>query len=257
MCRVCRWVHPLVEHSSRYSGHNSTPKTKEKGYGMEYLMANSTPADDVQINIPDAIHLVAVEGDTAKRLSDLSLYQSDLNFGIEALNLLEKLAESEKIHREALWRVAILHYMKCFGGQRVRFALEPLTIYRDSPPEAMESFNYFKTLRNKHFVHDENSYSQSIPGAALNDGSKAYKVEKIVCFAARAETLVSANYGNLYSLLIEALNWVNKEFDKQCNALTAELEKLSYKDLKEMRSLQYVPPSLEDLSKARKKPNGL
>ena len=74
-------------------------------------------------------------------------------------------------------------------------------------------FDYFKNLRNKHFIHDENSYAQSLPGAVLNKGNKPFKIEKIICVNTVAETLEQENYSNLQLLIEKARDWVDKEFE--------------------------------------------
>jgi len=58
-------------------------------------------------------------------------------------------------------------------------------------------------------VHDENAYAQGNPGAILNDGTKPYKIEKIVCFVVVGETLDQIAYANLKLLLAQALAWAN------------------------------------------------
>ena len=115
-------------------------------------------------------------------------------------------------------------------------------------------FEYFKDLRNKHFVHDENSYAQSIPGAVLNNGTKNYKIEKIVCLAAFSATLEQGNYSNLKLLIEKAKAWVVAEFDSLCERLTGALEKESYEDLLERDAITCRVPSVDEVSRARKAP---
>lgn len=82
------------------------------------------------------------------------------------------------IVRQSLWRSAIVHFGKCFGKSASRFQLNPNAIWKGNQ-SALEAFKYYKDLRNKHVVHDENSYAQSIPGAILNNGKKPYKIGDI------------------------------------------------------------------------------
>lgn len=82
--------------------------------------------------------------------------------------------------------------MKCFGDAGARFQLDAARVYRGRPADALTAFTYFKDLRNKHMVHDESSYAQSVPGAVLNDGSQPHKVEKIVCLSMIGHTLEPA-----------------------------------------------------------------
>jgi len=114
------------------------------------------------------------------------------------------------------------------------------------------AFDYFLMLRNKHIVHDENSYAQSIPGAAINRGDKDYKVEKIICLAAHGNTLEQANYSNLKLLIERALTWVISEFDKCCDLLTSELESLSYQELAEKPDVSYQVPDVGDIGGNRR-----
>lgn len=168
---------------------------------------------------PDAVKVVMIDGPEAKRLADLFLHKEDLEFADACLDAINQTPESPLVAREALWRSAIVHFMKCFGNS-ARFQLSAAKIYKGESPEALMAFEYFKDLRNKHFVHDENSYAQSIPGAVLNNGTRGYKIEKIICFAAFGATLEQGNYGNLKLLIGKARTWVVSEFDSLCSHLS-------------------------------------
>jgi hypothetical protein len=218
---------------------------KRKGWQMEFY-STSESEHGLQIDgIPDGSKVIAINGYKAHRLSDLALHQQDLRFSLEALDTLNQAPNDSPFIQEALWRTAIIHFIKCFG-EGARFQLSAPKIYKGKPPEAIEAFTYFKALRNKHVAHDESAYAQSVPGAVLNDGSKPYRVEKIVCFSARAATLVQGNFANLRLLVSDALSWVNAEFDKLCNELTTELEALSDDELATKGPLQYRVPTVDE-----------
>jgi len=117
---------------------------------------------------PDAVKVIAVEGWRSKRLADLALHKDDLEFADSCLDAINVSPEEPFVIREALWRSAIVHFMKCFGDSGARFQLSSVKILNGELPEVSMAFEYFKDLRNKHFVHDENSYAQSLPGAILN-----------------------------------------------------------------------------------------
>lgn len=220
---------------------------------MEYFPVTSTP-DGVQIDgIPDGTKVVGLYGPIAKRLADLALHKVDLQFADAALDAINSVPAEPPIAREAIWRSAIVHYLKCFG-KGSRFKLSAAKIYKAEPKEAMLAFDYFKSLRNLHLVHDVNGYSQSIPGAVINDGSKSYKVEKVVTFSAAANTLEQGNYRNLKLLIQGALKWVTAEYDMLCKRITKELEGKSYKELASMKSLTYKVPTLDELSKKKNAP---
>ncbi len=201
---------------------------------------------------PDAVRLIKLDDPKARRVSDLLLHRYDLEFADACLEEINKAPVDPPIMREALWRSAIVHFAKCFGSSAARFQLSREKIYKGEPPEAKQVFEYFQHLRDKHVVHDENSYSQSIPGAVLNRGDKPYKIEKILCLGAHANTLEQGNYNNLKLLIQKALAWVVAEFDTCCDVVTKELEALPYEDLLKRPEVTYRVPSAEEIGDNRK-----
>ena len=203
---------------------------------------------------PDAVKVISIGGPLAKHLSDLALHKADLEFADKSLDAINLAPEEPFEFREALWRSAIVHFLKCFGSSGARFQLSSKKILKAEPPEAQIVFDYFKNLRNKHLVHDENSYAQSIPGAILNDGSKDYKIEKVVCLASIAVTLSQDNYSNLKRLIQQSYAWVIAEFDKLADSITNDLEKESYEKLLSKEPMKYYVPSNDDIDKNRNLP---
>lgn len=203
---------------------------------------------------PEGIKVISLNGPRAQRLADLALHKSDLQFADDCLVAINTAPEQPPVVREALWKCAIVHVFKCFGDAGVRFQISAEKVLKGEAPEATLAFNYFKSLRNKHMVHDENSYSQSLPGAILNNGSKSYKVEKIVCFATNAVTLVPENYSNLKLLIEKAHAWVVAEFDRLCDVMTSELEAQTHEQLLSQPSMTFRAPADEDLHRSRRAP---
>jgi hypothetical protein len=201
---------------------------------------------------PDAVKVIQIDSPDAVRLSDLALHKADLEFADRCLEAINTVPEEPHVLRESLWRSSIIYFLKCFGNSKARFRLTTDEVLREEPPEAIEAFRYFKSLRDKHLVHDENSYAQSIPGAVLNNGSKDYKIEKIVCFSASSVTLEQGSYGNLKLLIGRSLSWVTQEFDQLCDKLTEVLEKETYATLAARPDLTYTVPTLEELHKNRR-----
>jgi hypothetical protein len=226
-----------------------------QGWGaMEHLEISLRESGMHIEGFPDAEKVIRIEGPRAKRLSDLALHKADLDFAENCLDAISLAAEEPHVIREALWRSSIVHFLKCFGNAEARFQLSAVRILKGEPSEAMMAFNYFKGLRNKHLVHDENSYAQSIPGAILNKGNKSYKIEKIVCFAAIAGTLAQENYNNLKLLIQKSRSSVIAEFDQLCETLTKDLEKEPYDKLCAKESLTYRKPTIDELHKNRNAP---
>jgi hypothetical protein len=154
--------------------------------------------------------------------------------------------------RSALWRSAVIHFIKCFGESRARFQLSAERIFAGRPPEAMVAFQFFRDLRNKHLVHDENSYAQSIAAAVLNKGDKNYKIEKIVCISTIADVLGQENWANLKLLIDTTYSWVVAEFDSLTALITKDLEAQTYEVLSQMEGVEYHVPTVDEMGIRRR-----
>lgn len=208
----------------------------------------------LHINIegfPDAVKVIRVDGGKAKQLADLALHKWDLEFAADCLSNINNVPEEPRVISQALWRSAVVHFMKCFGHSKARGQLNAKTIFKGNKL-ALENFAYFTDLRNKHLVHDENSYLQAISGAILNNGTKSYKIEKVVCSNFLAETLGQDKYSNFDLLIKTTLLWVTEKSDTICNELTADLEAESYEDLLARGAIAYKLPRLDEVGKTRK-----
>jgi len=199
---------------------------------------------------PDAVKFIALHGTDAERLADLNLNKVDLDFSSECLTQLNDPAGNPEIVRKALWRSAIIHYIKCFATG-VRFKLDYEIIYKGEPSAALEFFKYFDSLRDKHISHDVNAYLQSLPGAVLNPLTKPQKIEKVVCANFLVVTLDQINFSNFNLLIQKARTWVVAEFDSLCEKITKELEVYSYEELLKRDPVTYSVP--KDVSKPRKR----
>jgi hypothetical protein len=202
---------------------------------------------------PDAVKVLKITGPKSRRLADLALHNVDLDFALACLEAINHTPDEPYLLREVLWQGAIVHYIKCFGQSKSRFSLNPKTVYKGDA-EAFEPYKYFDSLRNKHLVHDENSYTQCLPGAILNRKGMDYKIAKIVCSSAVVGTLGQENYNNLHLLATRARAWVIAQFDELCSVLTSELELKSYDELLAMEGMAYMAPGADDVHKPRAAP---
>lgn len=148
---------------------------------------------------------------------------------------------------------SITQYMKCFGSSASRGQLSAEKILKGAAL-GLEIHNYFKDLRNKHIIHDENDVAQCWPGAAINNGEKSYKIEKIITFSLTADTLLKESYSNLDKLITMSLDWVKDEYEKVCISLTSELETVPYQDLINRESVAHRKPEIDDVGIARERP---
>ena len=213
------------------------------------------PAADTALTLieglPDAAHFIELEGHLAKQIAHLALHKEDLDFVLDLLRQIN--AVEDQVVKEALWELAIIRFIKCFVGGSARIQLDESTIMAKTPG-AMAVFRFFKDLRNKHFGHDENSYTQCTPIAALNDGQKTFKIEKIVTVNARGITLDQPSYANLELAAKQSLEWVIAKFDALCAQLTVELEKDTMENLLKRPKIMIRSPEVVEIGARRKNP---
>jgi len=217
---------------------------------MEQFSIKKT-ADGFHIDgFPDAVKVLRITGPMSQRLADLALHRADLDFGLECLVAINRRPEEAYVVRQALWRSAIVHFIKCFGQSDSRFSLDAKKVYKGDSG-APEPFAFFESLRNKHLVHDENSFAQCLPGAVLNKKGLDHKIAKIVCLSMIGDTLNQDNYNNLHLLATGARQWVVAQFDGLCELLTADLEPKSYDDLFAVDGVTYTAPGAADVHTSR------
>ncbi len=198
---------------------------------------------------PDAVKVAMLDGSKARRLTHLALHRADLLFARECLSALAG-GHREPI-RSALWISALVCYFKCFGQSNARGCLNASKIYAHNEI-ALESFTFFKNMRDKHYVHDANPFVQAIPGALVNAETQERKIAKIVTFSARADILDQDTFTNLRLLIEGAERWVVRYYDELCEVLTKELEQKSHPELLAFPDMKYSKPEPTDAGTERK-----
>ncbi|WP_310463422.1 hypothetical protein [Sphaerotilus sp.] len=217
---------------------------------MEYFAITKTANGFHVEGFPDAVKVLLIAGPKIRRLADLALHKVDLDFTLECLETINTTPDEPHTLRRALWHSAIVHFIKCFGQSESRFSLDAKVVYK-ADPGAFEPYKYFDSLRNKNLVHDENSYTQCLPGAILNKKGMDHKIAKILCLSVVGETLGQENYQNLHLLATRARDWVVGQFDELCNLITRELEPTLYEELLAMEGITYTVPGADDVHKPR------
>ena len=217
---------------------------------MERFEIDGTDSGFHIMGFPDAAKVLKLFGHKAQQISELASHRNDLLIALASLEGINDVAPESSLVRQGLWRSAVEHCMKCFSDSKARSRLDPKKVFKGDS-EALEVCEYFRSLRNKHIAHDESAYVQFIPGAVLNRPSAKYKIAKIVCFGAVAETLDQGNYGNLHKMITETLSHIDARFESLCGNLTTELEARSYGELAAMEEMTYSKPELEDIGKSR------
>ena len=199
---------------------------------------------------PDATKVKKLSGHKAQQLSELTSHWNDLQIALASLEGINVVPPDNSLLRQSLWRSAIQHWVKCFSDSAARSRLDEKKVFKGNSV-ALELYDYFKKLRNKHIAHDDNPYMQCIPGVALNRPNEKNKIAKIVCFSAVAETLDQGNCNNLQKMVLDTLSHIAARFNSLCGNLAAELEARPYGELAAMEELTFSKPELEDIGKSR------
>ncbi|POW57004.1 hypothetical protein C3408_11895 [Candidatus Pantoea alvi] len=210
--------------------------------------------------IQDADKAFTIPKELSKKLVDLHYHLTDLDISISSLNYILNNQKIENFVKESLWRSAIIHFTKCFTHQVTkkediplsRARLDEAQLFSNLDPIALESFKYFKLLRNKHIVHDETAHLNSIPAVILNNGEKEFKVERVICIGMLAETLDQPSFSNLYNLVKSTRSFLIKEFDEECNRLKLMFENYSDEDFTNLDILTVTFLSKDEMKKPRK-----
>ena len=115
-------------------------------------------------NILPGSKAVKMPTDTMKRQKmqhqfiSFFLNKADIESGIDYLNCIS--LNNHFRANEGLFVGALSSYFKCFQSNGARVALDEGAFKRFSPPLSDE-FDRFKSWRNKHYIHDENSMIQA------------------------------------------------------------------------------------------------
>jgi hypothetical protein len=197
---------------------------------------------------PAAEKAIKLDGFEAERLAHLLLHMRDLEFAGECLVQIRSEPLLPSVVREALWRAAIVHYMKCFGSG-ARFSLDHQKFLEDGLPRQVHDF--FRDLRRKHVVHDENPYLQSVPMAVISPLGQTPKVQDIVVMTVASETLTEGHLGNLDLLIGRALHWVREEFDRLRQRVHRMTDELDHAELLQCEQAAFRVPTAADVERRR------
>ncbi|MCH8848509.1 MAG: hypothetical protein IIC32_06000 [Chloroflexi bacterium] len=219
---------------------------------MEPLNFDKTPEGFHITDYPDAAKVIRLTGARARRLSHYGGHLYDLGFVTDCLSAINE--QEGFIVREALWHSAVIHFVKCFQSSAGRrYKLRFKAVYKGDSG-AKEPFEYFQSLRNKNIVHDENGYSQCLPGAVLNGPDAELKVPKVIFMTVVASTLGQDDWSNLHMLATRARDWISGSVDELSDAITEELNQLTYEELDGRPALEYSKPGPDDLGVTKAQP---
>jgi hypothetical protein len=115
----------------------------------------------------------------------------------------------------------------------------------------MDVFQYYKDLRDKHIIHDENPYSQAFTAVALNTKDSQFKVADIVSLSMNILTTDKEHIQSFSQLVQFTYEWVKIKHEELHNKLGAEYEKKDYETLLLLPDVIYQKPNADKVSEKR------
>ncbi len=200
---------------------------------------------------PGALPFFRIDNPRVRRFADLALHRKDLDFALRSLEFIGTQSKIDEHLREALWRSAVVHYFKCFGHSAARFQLQARQVYKDQPPTALQAFEHFQNLRDKHYIHDENAFQQCTVAVAVGDGKKYCKVAAVIPFMVTVNVCTDENVACMRQLITCAIAWVDAESRKRETELRTHLETLSHEELTRHPGISVYVPGADDTGNRR------
>ncbi|MDA1090283.1 MAG: hypothetical protein O3A85_08235 [Proteobacteria bacterium] len=208
---------------------------------------------------PTADRVVRMVGKQALKLAALRLHESDLKFchdAMQQLGLIDKLLPTGANNksdmnahtlRTALWTSILVKYFSCFGSGKRSLRLNAEDVLKDEAPEALEIFQFFKDLRDKHIVHDVNNYNYSETGAVLEADGTLLDILSVTIRVVDGDDA----YQNMFNLIEVTRTFVSAWSEKMLSDLFAELGEISPNEILIWDVMEYEKPQPADIAKAR------
>lgn len=115
----------------------------------------------------NALKQSQLSGPIAKKVATLSLHHFDISFCERILREhSSKFVDEYNDLTLALWIAVLSKFMSCFQNSKARPRLDPRKVY-GANSAALQDFELLLDLRNKHIIHDENSYYNVVAFAWL------------------------------------------------------------------------------------------
>lgn len=199
--------------------------------------------------------VVAVPDDLGKRLAHFGLHQIDLQQAVEYLDELDQRGyprNGGETICQALWHSALVALFKCFGNSNARTSLQAEDIYTD--PEQFATFNYWKALRNKNVVHDDNDVTQAWVVAMIRNPGYEPPVDSLRQFARAGVTVGADNTETLRGLIERATEHVRAEADKEEAKVREALNAMTYEELDALPPVRVTETTDETIHETRTTP---
>ena len=182
----------------------------------------------------------------AEQLQAMALHEVDLIFCRSCLSELDTLDYAKQSERaEAFWISCITRFFKCFGKSKARSKLSATKIFNNA--ESAEIFKFFRALRNKHIVHDENPFSDALVAIAINASEQGEPVIEVFASPIHLFLIGGAEIERLRLLVDTTFEWVTSRRIELEKKLTSEYSQWTRDRLLALPDLKVSPPNSSDV----------
>ncbi|HVK57128.1 MAG TPA: hypothetical protein VM532_19120 [Burkholderiales bacterium] len=206
------------------------------------------------IQLVDADHKAIfkrIDGHLVKQYQAIVLHELDLRFCQSCLCELKSLDYNRQSERaEAYWISCVTRFFKCFGESKARAKLSASKIFKPDAGSTAD-FEYFRALRNKHIVHDENSFSDVLVAVAVNASEQEPPFVEVFASPIHLFT-IEGDLERLGNLVKKALEWIAERRSQLEEALTATYIQWTRERLLALPDLTAAGPSQNDVFLTRK-----
>jgi hypothetical protein len=173
----------------------------------------------------DALQQVQLAGKIAKRVADLGLHRFDMAFCERILKeYSHRLVGEYDDLSQALLIAVFTKFISCFRSSKARGCLLKESKVYGSSPTALQAFYWILNLRNKHVVHDVNSYYGAAAFAWLDEQDGNVRQVGVMTYVTRIDpALVDA----LRYLVNRAQEHIRIAIADAGKALLAEVQMMS------------------------------
>lgn len=215
-------------------------------------LGTTLQGDKIHIDgYPDCVAFKLIDSNDTRQLRDMTLHQVDLRFCLSVLNELVQInLRHESIVASGLWMAAIASFYKCFGSSKARARLFAEDILSGQTYH-LSVYEYFKKLRDKHFVHDENAYTQVVAGVAINDEHCANKIGDVITSVVVKSTVDDGHVIPFADMVRFVLESVDMVVDGLHHKIAADCERMSRVELLALPDAAFVAAGGDDVGTNR------
>ena len=179
---------------------------------------------------------------------DLFLHKLDIDHGLEYLDKIEIV--DDNIISESLFLAALNSYLKCFKKNKSRSSLDK-NVIANGDSETLDAFFYFESLRDKHYMHDENKMISSVAFLLVNPEESNEMIDS----ASVVWTVAKINFKQasiiLKQLMNVTINYLVYEIDRVGYLIKDQYKELSREQLFEFGEVNLILANTDNLSQNR------